>query len=288
MSAWPTSTIDTTYLDAGTDSVAAARPAILATANAVNAMEAAYGTANGVATLDSNSQVPVGQLGNALPSGVIFPFAGSSAPSGFLLCFGQAVSRTTYANLFAAIGTSFGVGDGSTTFNLPDTRGRVLAGKDDMGGTAAGNLNAILSGTTSAGSAIITGLSSTSGLSIGMKAIGANIPSGRTIQSIDSASQVTLNSGTSVTAGTATIRFGIVDGATLGDTGGDDIHTLTTPQIPDHTHTVQAQSASSVNAGTFNTAMNTGGTTLTSSSTGGGQAHPNVQPTIIVNYIIKT
>ena len=77
---------------------------------------------------------------NVTPTGVVLPYAGSAAPSGWLLCYGQAISRTTYANLFAAIGTSFGTGDGSTTFNVPDTRGRVLAGKDNMGGTAAARL----------------------------------------------------------------------------------------------------------------------------------------------------
>lgn len=60
-----------------------------------------------------------------------------SAPSGWLLCYGQAVSRTTYANLFTVIGTTFGVGDGSTTFNLPDFRGRMPLGQDDMGGASA-------------------------------------------------------------------------------------------------------------------------------------------------------
>ena len=64
----------------------------------------------------------------ALPTGTLAPFAGSTAPTGFLLCQGQAVSRTTYAALFAAIGTTYGAGDGSTTFNLPDGRGRALIG----------------------------------------------------------------------------------------------------------------------------------------------------------------
>lgn len=73
-------------------------------------------------------------------TGTVFDFAGSAAPSGWLLCYGQAVSRTTYAQLFSVIGTTFGTGDGSTTFNLPDCRGRVHAGKDDMGGTAASRL----------------------------------------------------------------------------------------------------------------------------------------------------
>jgi microcystin-dependent protein len=77
---------------------------------------------------------------SAVPSGVIFPYAGSAAPTGYLLCYGQAVSRSTYAALFAAIGTSYGVGDGTTTFNVPDLRGRVPAGKDDMGGAAASRL----------------------------------------------------------------------------------------------------------------------------------------------------
>src|SRR6185437_8402258 len=74
-------------------------------------------------------------------------FPSRAAPSGWLLCFGQAISRTTYAALFAAIGTSFGAGDGSTTFNIPDLRGRAAFGLDNMGGSAAGRI-------TSAGSGI--------------------------------------------------------------------------------------------------------------------------------------
>jgi microcystin-dependent protein len=63
-----------------------------------------------------------------LPAGVVFPYAGNTAPSSYLLCDGSAVSRTTYAALFAAIGTNYGSGDGSTTFNLPDTRNVFLRG----------------------------------------------------------------------------------------------------------------------------------------------------------------
>lgn len=70
-------------------------------------------------------------LRNALiPTGSVLATARSSAPTGFLLCQGQAVSRTTYAVLFAAIGTTFGSGDGATTFNLPDLRGRAPVGVD--------------------------------------------------------------------------------------------------------------------------------------------------------------
>jgi len=67
---------------------------------------------------------------NGTPPGSVMPFAGSVAPSGWLLCNGAAVSRTTYSNLFAVIGTTYGSGDGITTFNLPDYRGQTLVGTD--------------------------------------------------------------------------------------------------------------------------------------------------------------
>lgn len=65
-----------------------------------------------------------------MPPGAVIPYAGKSAPYGWLICDGSAVSRTTYADLFEVIGTTFGSGDGSTTFNLPDLRGRVAVGVD--------------------------------------------------------------------------------------------------------------------------------------------------------------
>jgi len=70
-------------------------------------------------------------------TGMIMIWTTDSAPAGWLLCYGQAVSRVTYATLFALIGTTFGVGDTTTTFNLPDMRGRVPLGQDDMGGASA-------------------------------------------------------------------------------------------------------------------------------------------------------
>lgn len=76
----------------------------------------------------------------SVPTGSVQPYAGASEPTGWLLCYGQNISRTTYADLFTAIGTTYGSGDGSTTFTLPDLRGRVVAGQDDMGGTSANRL----------------------------------------------------------------------------------------------------------------------------------------------------
>lgn len=90
--------------------------------------------------LTSNSAV--------LPVGTVVDYAGASAPTGWLLCYGQAVDRTTYSALFDVIGETYGVGDGSTTFNLPDFRGRASFGKDDMGGSAASRVTNAVSGIT--------------------------------------------------------------------------------------------------------------------------------------------
>jgi microcystin-dependent protein len=72
--------------------------------------------------------------------GEVFAFAGAVAPALCYPCDGRALSRSTYSLLFAAIGTTWGSGDGSTTFNIPDLRGRALAGADNLGGTAANRM----------------------------------------------------------------------------------------------------------------------------------------------------
>ena len=75
------------------------------------------------------------------PSGTISAYGGTSAPTGWLLCDGSAVSRTTYARLFTALGTTWGVGDGSTTFNVPDLRGAFLRGTGSHGTSNMANGN---------------------------------------------------------------------------------------------------------------------------------------------------
>jgi len=90
-------------------------------------------------------------VSGTVPSGGIIPFAGTSAPTGFLMCDGSAVSRTTYAALYSIIGTTYGSGDGSTTFNLPDMRGAFPRGAVPSG------LNAITgSGTAASDQATFT------------------------------------------------------------------------------------------------------------------------------------
>jgi microcystin-dependent protein len=82
-----------------------------------------------------------------IPSGVVFPFAGSTAPYGYLVCDGSAISRSDYPSLFAALGTSHGQGDGSTTFNLPDYRGRFMRGVDGVAGNDPNNTSRTASAT---------------------------------------------------------------------------------------------------------------------------------------------
>lgn len=94
----------------------------------------------------------VGQIGESVsvPIGAVIDYWGATPPDGYLFCAGQAVSRSTYSDLFDVIGTAAGAGDGSTTFNLPDYRGRVGAGRDDMNGSTASRLNTLSSTTLGA------------------------------------------------------------------------------------------------------------------------------------------
>lgn len=73
-------------------------------------------------------------LRSVVPAGTVIAFAGATPPSGWLLCDGSAISRSTYLALFTAISTAHGSGDGSTTFKLPDYRGRFLRGVDGTAG----------------------------------------------------------------------------------------------------------------------------------------------------------
>lgn len=79
-------------------------------------------------------------MGVINPVGVVQAFAGSTTPDGWLLCDGSAVSRTTYAALFEAIGTTYGSGDGSTTFNLPNLTDKFIQGNSTSGTAKAAGL----------------------------------------------------------------------------------------------------------------------------------------------------
>jgi microcystin-dependent protein len=104
-------------------------------------------TGNASATGDVSATGVVNQGGFALlPAGVIFPYGGAAAPTGYLLCAGQSLLRASYPALFTAINTQYGAADG-THFSLPDLRGRVVAGDDNMTGSAANRLTSTYFGT---------------------------------------------------------------------------------------------------------------------------------------------
>jgi microcystin-dependent protein len=149
-------------------------------------------------------------------SGVVLMFAGSAAPAGYLLCDGAAVSRTAYPALFDAIGTTHGVGDGSTTFNVPNLKGRVPVGRD----------------------------------------------------------------------------AGQTEFDALGETGGEKTHVLTIAEMPSHNHPPASPTSNFIGNGSpFVVDTSTGsaiGTATTTGNTGGGGAHNNLQPYLVLNFIIKT
>jgi len=98
----------------------------------------ALGTAGQVLTVNSGATAPEWAAPAGTPIGTVIFYAANSAPTGFLKANGAAISRSTYASLFSAIGTTFGVGDGSTTFNVPDFRGYFPRGWADNGSVDSG------------------------------------------------------------------------------------------------------------------------------------------------------
>lgn len=210
----------------------------------------------------------------SIPTATILDFAGSTAPVGFLLCDGSAVSRSTYSDLFALLSTTYGAGNGTTTFNVPDLRGRVTAGKDDMGGSSADRLSAVYTNiSTSNGSTNLSTVSFANDIAVGMLAIGPGIQPGSVVVSTSvTGGGIVLSLPATATASNVTVRFCPVDGQTLGASGGQRAWQLTLGQI-------RAQNSGTV-AGS--------GVHLLINSANPPSAVMTTQPTMIVNKIIKT
>ena len=127
----------------------------------------------GELTIDTDTDAMIIHDGSAaggiqvFPAGTIVAFGGSSIPTGFLACSDAAVSRTTYARLFAVIGTTFGVGDGSGNFNLPDLRDRVPLGKGS-------NMSTLGAETTGIAASAVMASASKSGVQTGTSTTGSD------------------------------------------------------------------------------------------------------------------
>ena len=147
----------------------------------------------------------------AAPPGAIMAFGASSAPTGWLVCDGSAVSRTSYAALFAVLSTTWGTGDGSTTFNLPDLRGQFLRGYDSRTPGSGALDTTTFSGILTNGNSTISGISSTTYLKAGAPITGTGISAGTTISSV-STNSIVLSAN--ATASSSTITIGTTNGST--------------------------------------------------------------------------
>lgn len=258
----------------------------------------ANNTASGTAISSTNNLLDAGYISTLIPSGVVWGYGGTSAPTGWLLCDGSAVSRTTYANLFTAISTNFGTGDGSTTFNVPDYRGRTPIGSGTGTKTftySSGTTTYTITGATNSSSNEIQ-----TGQPFVFKAngsSGSNLTDNTTYYFVRSAyNQFQVSStlanaqnGTVITTAAptgGTPTFVITWTArTVGDTGGQESHAMSSTELLAHTHSYNAPTGASQSGASGIQTTSSGATT---GSTGGNAAMPTMSPFCVYTYIIKT
>ncbi len=157
---------------------------------------------------------------DAVPVGALITWPGEDIPAGWMICDGREVSREDHATLFALIGGTYGFGDHMTTFNLPDLRGRVVVGRDNMGGSEAN---------------VIVGSW----------------------------------------------------GRQMGATFGEENHVLTVAEMPSHTHGYMETPWLGSRYDGHSSPLMTSQRSATTSATGGSLAHNNIQPSMVMNWIIK-
>mgnify|MGYP005624940425 CR=1 FL=1 len=248
-----------TYINAGLT----LRDDVVTTASLGDAVVSTANLINGSVT---NDKIAAGAISSSKISsdasfapGMLMPYAGSAgAPTGWLLCYGQEVSRVTYSQLFNVIGSIYGVGDNATTFNVPDLRGRTVAGQDDMGGTSANRL------TTSEGG--ING--DTLGAAGGSESVTlTSAQSGLVAHNHASSTVKTLKyvNNSSFQGGSTTPKTGLVK-ETKGQ-GADPDQGSVYSQLADETAYINVSTEAAQNA---------------------SSSHSVMQPSLVLNYIIKT
>lgn len=234
------------------------------------------------------------------PAGMIAPYAGATIPTGWLECDGSAVSRTTYSALFTALSTTWGIGDGSTTFNVPDFRDKVPIGSGT--GTVAETV-AFSALDVSANSIAVT--SNTNKWITGMAVVfttTANAPNplsaGSTYYTIrNTATTIKLatslanaQNGTAIdltTQGSGNHTFTHTYTArTLGEYGGEESHAMSSTELLAHVHATHGGNGT-LDVGNFIASAVSDGTDVNTLSTGSNVAMNIMQPFGVVKYIIS-
>lgn len=240
-------------------------------------------------------------LQRLLPTGTMLPYAAAAAPSFFLACDGSAISRTTYAALFAVIGTTYGAGNGSTTFNLPDARGRVIVGSGTsvrIGTFASRSSNVItVTGLTNAAnnefqtgqavtyhstSTVITGLTNDTVYYL-IRTGNLTFSLATTLANAQNNVPISLSSdGAGVQTFTQTLTA-----RAAGDMGGEENHAESNLEQLAHSHPLVVNTG----AGSGSLSNSQGGGTqnlLTTAPVGGNAPMNNMSPFVVATWIIKT
>jgi len=236
-----------------------------------------------------------GTFTSAFPAGSLIMYGAAAAPTGWLVCDGSAVSRSTYSSLFAVLSTSYGAGDGSTTFNIPDMRSRVPLGygqTTNAATVASGSVDIGTDTLTSAAHPFYTGSAvvyTTSGTTI----TGLTPTTTYYVISASSSTFKLASSLANAVAGTAIDLTGAGTGnhtftqtlsnRTLGSKLGEETHALTPAEIPTHSFVER-------DTGVVTNERLEGASGFAAGEVpfGGSTAHNIMPPSIVVNYIIKT